>query len=202
MSAKFRNVLLAVAATLASATAGCTDGSTPVSPGAASPAPAATGGATPGSLRASATAITQLARFRDRPRSVSGWAKARIGPQGGRVDFLGFSVIVPPGAVDRWTVFSITVPPEALGSDRVVAEFGPHNVAFARPVTLGFPYRGTTLEGDPNGIVVWWNDGWVSMGGTLSPDGTQIRTPTPHFSEYGTTSAVVARGGVITASGG
>lgn len=194
MSVKFRNVLLAVAALLVSATAGCTDGRTPVS--SAGPPEAALA---PPSSRASATAISQLARFRQRPQGVSGVASTWIGPRGGRLDFLGFSVVVPAGAVDRSTRFSIRVPPEALGSDRVVAEFGPHNIAFARPVILAFPYRGTTLEGDGSGTVVWWNNGWVSMGGVISADGSQILTQTPHFSEFGTASY---RGGVITASGG
>ncbi|HEV7587588.1 MAG TPA: hypothetical protein VGO40_05610 [Longimicrobium sp.] len=190
MSVKFRNVLLAAAATMVSLTAGCTDGGTPVSPGA---------GASPASPRASATAIAQLARFREKPISVTGWAKAWIGPWGGRLDFVGFSVIVPPGAVSRVTMFTIKLPADVQGGDHVVAEFGPHNMAFAKPVTIGFPYRGTTLEDDPNGTVVWWNNGWVPMGGTVSADSSQILTETPHFSEYGTTSS---RGGVITASGG
>jgi hypothetical protein len=133
-----------------------------------------------------------------KPNPVTGWAKAWIGPWGGRMDFLGFSVIVPAGAVDRVTMFTIKLPADLPGDDHVVAEFGPHNVAFAKPITIGFPYRGTTLEGDPNGTVVWWNNGWVPMGGTVSADGSQILTQTPHFSEYGTTS----RTGGMSISGG
>jgi hypothetical protein len=46
--------------------------------------------------------------------------------------------------------------------------------------------------------VVWWNNGWVPMGGTVSADGSQIFTTTSHFSTYGTAS----RGGTLTTSGG
>ena len=189
MSVKFRNVLLAAAATMVSLTAGCTDGGTPVSPRST---------AAPASPRPTATAVAQLARFRVKPNPITGWAKGWIGPGGGRMDFVGFSVIVPPGAVNKVTMFTIKLPADLQDDDHVVAEFGPHNVAFAKPVTIGFPYRGTTLEGDPNGMVVWWNNGWVDMGGTVSADGSQILTQTPHFSEYGTTSS---RGG-LTLSGG
>lgn len=195
MSVKFRNVLLAVAATVVSATAGCTDGSTPVSPGAA----LERGVLSPPGSRASATSIGQLARFGQKPQVTIAWAKAWIGPAGGRVDFAGFTLIVPRGAVARVTMFTIRLPVDPQGSEHVVAEFGPHNTTFARPLTIGFPYRGTTIEGDTGASVVWWNNGWVPMGGTVSADGSQIFTQTPHFSEFGTAAY---RGGTLTASGG
>jgi hypothetical protein len=47
--------------------------------------------------------------------------------------------------------------------------------------------------------VVWWNDGWVPMGGTVSADGSQLFTTTSHFSTYGTASY---RGGTLTTAGG
>ena len=196
MRVKFRNALLAVAATMVSLTAGCSDGNTPVSPRAEPPAAAIA----PGELRASASAIAQLARFRQKPQLVSGWAKAWIGPAGGRVDFVGFTLIVPPGAVSRVTMFSIKLPLDPDGSEHVVAEFGPHNTTFARPLIIGFPFRGTSVESDPAASVVWWNgSNWQNMGGAISANGSQIFTQTPHFSEYGTAAY---RGGGITASGG
>lgn len=193
MSVKFRNALLAVAATVVSLTAGCSDAGTPVSPRAEAPALA------PGEFRASASAVAQLARFRQKPRVVFGWAKAWIGPAGGRVDFVGFTLIVPPGAVSRVTMFTIKLPLDPSGSEHVMAEFGPHNTTFARPLIIGFPYRGTSIEGDDAARVVWWDDAWVDMGGTVSRDGSQIFTTTTHFSQFGTAAF---RGGTLTASGG
>jgi hypothetical protein len=49
--------------------------------------------------------------------------------------------------------------------------------------------------------VVWWNNGWVDMGGWASADGTRVNAYTDHFSEYGTTTQT-ARGGTLTTSGG
>jgi hypothetical protein len=204
MSVKFRNALLAVAATVVSLTAGCTDAGTPVSSRAPAPGAAlARGGAsttgTTAEFSAPADAVVQLARFKVKPQVTIAWAKAWIGPEGGRVDFVGFTIIVPAGAVDKVTMFTIRLPVDPQGSEHVVAEFGPHNTQFAKPLTIGFPYRGTTVEGDGSASVVWWNDGWVPMGGTVSADGSQIFTTTTHFSEFGTASY---RGGGITASGG
>jgi hypothetical protein len=202
MSVKFRNALLAVAATVVSLTAGCTDAGTPLSPRAAAPGAAfsRTGATTTSttSLTAPSTAVAQLALFKVKPQITIAWAKAWIGPVGGRVDFVGFTVIVPAGAVDKVTMFTIKLPVDPQGSEHVVAEFGPHNTTFAKPLTIGFPYRGTTVEGDGSAAVVWWNDGWVNMGGTVSADGSQIFTTTTHFSEFGTASF---RGG-LTLSGG
>lgn len=194
MSSKFRLVLVAVAATVVSLTAGCTDAGTPVD-------------ARPGDVRsvaaprfASSSSLDIIAQFRKKPQVTIAWAKAWIGPAGGRVDFEGFTIIVPRGAVDRVTMFTIRLPVDPDGSERVVAEFGPHNVAFARPLTIGFPFRGTSIEGDAtNAHVVWWDNGWVNMGGAVSADGSQVMVQVPHFSEYGTTTA---RGGTMLTSGG
>ncbi|HVG44569.1 MAG TPA: hypothetical protein VM890_07560 [Longimicrobium sp.] len=169
-----------------------------MSPGTASPGPELARSA-PGTPRATAGAIAQLARFREKPQTTYGWAKAWIGPAGGRMDFLGFTVIVPPGAVSKVTMFTIKLPLDPDGAEHVVAEFGPHNTTFAQPLTIGFPYRGTSIEGDASATVVWWNNAWVPMGGTVSADGSQFFTTTTHFSEFGTASY---RGGGITASGG
>lgn len=205
MSVKFRNALLVVAATVCSLTAGCSDAGTPVSPKASVQGPLGSRTATTSSTSTTTTStaptdqLAYLARFKTKPQITIAWAKAWIGPEGGRLDFVGFTLIVPPGAVDKVTMFSIKLPVDPDGSDHVVAEFGPHNTQFAQPITIGFPYRGTTIEGDPSATVVWWNDAWVPMGGTVSADGSQIFTTTPHFSEYGTASY---RGGGMTVSGG
>lgn len=205
MSSKFRNVLVAVAASVVSLTAGCTDAGTPVDarpvlPTGASAAKSVTPQAEGSATLASVNSLDIIARFRVKPQVTIAWAKAWIGPAGGRIDFQGFVIVVPPRAVDRVTLFTIRLPVDPDGSERVVAEFGPHNVAFARPITIGFPYRGTSIEGDPsNARVVWWNNGWVDMGGTVSADGSRIFTQTPHFSEYGITAY---KGGSMLTSGG
>jgi len=203
MSVKFRNALLVVAATVVSLTAGCSEAGTPVSSRAPQGAALSRTDATTSSTSTSTTAPTEsllyLARFKVKPQITIAWAKAWIGPAGGRMDFVGFTVIVPPGAVDKVTMFTIKLPVDPNGSERVVAEFGPHNTEFAVPLTIGFPYRGTTVEGDATASVVWWNDGWVPMGGTVSADGSQLFTTTTHFSTYGTASY---RGGGMSISGG
>jgi hypothetical protein len=199
MSSKLRHVLVPVAAFLVSVTAGCTEGGTPVD---ARPVPTGASAATSDAVEFTSSAnLDIIARFRVKPQITIAWAKAWIGPAGGRIDFQGFTVIVPAGAVDKVTQFTIRMPVDPNGSERVVAEFGPHNVAFKVPVTIGLPFRGTSIEGDPlNARVVWWNDGaWVNMGGTVSADGSQVLTQTPHFSEYGTTNT---RGGTMLTSGG
>jgi hypothetical protein len=143
--------------------------------------------------------VKRLARFDTRPQITIAWAKAWIGPAGGRVDFHGFAIEVPPGAVDRVTMFSIRLPVDPTGSDHVVAEFGPHGATFARPVAIELPFARTSIAGSERATVVWWNGGWVDMGGEVTADGLRLRTLTDHFSTYGTTER---GGGSIAVSGG
>lgn len=197
MSSRLRNLLVAVAATAVSFTAGCSEAGTPVDASPTRLARATTTTSSTADFSPSGN-LDILAKFRVKPQITIAWAKAWIGPAGGRIDFQGFTIVVPAGAVDKVTQFSIRLPVDPTGSERVVAEFEPHNVPFAVPVTIGFPYRGTTIEGNTAAHVVWWDDGWVNMGGTVSADGSQIFTQTPHFSEYGTTSE---RGGMSVSGG-
>jgi hypothetical protein len=201
MSPKTRTLFLAVAALLVSLTAGCTDAGTPTELTAPTGGPAAAHAEVQSTTElASANSLDIIARFRTKPQITIAWAKKWIGPAGGRLDFLGFSVVVPAGAVDKVTQFSIRLPVDPNGSEHVVAEFGPHGKTFARPVTISFPYRGTTIEGSSSPAVVWWNgSAWVDMGGWVTADGSQLSTQTSHFSEYGTTSE---RGGTMLVSGG
>jgi hypothetical protein len=143
--------------------------------------------------------VSPLARYQQKPQITVAWARTWIGPEGGRLDFRGFAIDVPAGAVDRVTQFSIRLPVDPQGSERVVAEFGPHGATFDVPVTIEFPYRGTSIEGSPFAKVVWWDGAWVDMGGTVTADGERLSTTTDHFSVYGTTEE---RGGGITVSGG
>jgi hypothetical protein len=197
MSPKFRAGLLSAAASLVFLTLGCTDAGSPVH--AAPEGTIARAQSADTESFASTNAADILARFNQKPQITIAWAKKWIGPAGGRLDFQGFSVVVPAGAVDKVTMFSIRLPVDPSGSERVVAEFGPHGSKFARPVTIAFPYRGTSIEGAPFSTVVWWNNGWIDIGGWVTADGAQIQTLTDHFSEYGTTSQ---RGGTMLVSGG
>jgi hypothetical protein len=149
--------------------------------------------------------LSRLATFRTPPSITIAWAKQWIGPEGGRLEFHGFVIDVPAGAVDRTTQFSIRLPVDPNGSERVVAEFGPHAVTFAKPVSIELPYAGTSLEGSVDAAtVLWWDAGvhdWVDMGASLTGDGLRIRTATGHFSLYGT-GPVADRSGGVTVSGG
>ena len=169
--------------------AGCADAASPLA--AREGAPAFNTGASPD--------MAALARFRQTPQVTIAWAKKWIGPEGGRLDFYGFAIEVPAGAVDKVTMFSIRLPVDPQGAEHVVAEFGPHGKQFARPVAIELPFSGTSIEAAATPTIVWWNDAWVNMGATVTADGQRLRTLTDHFSTYGTTEQ---RGGTFVTSGG
>lgn len=150
---------------------------------------------------ASAADLDQLAKYRDGPpQIVIGFAMKAIGPAGGSIKLADFEVVVPKGAVSKWTNFTIRLPVDPKASPFVWAEFGPHNVKFAVPVTLRVPYKGTTADGSDAIHVMWYNGtAWVPLPTTLTTDG-RIETLTDHFSEYGTEEAQPSKG--ITIAGG
>ena len=185
-----RKLAATAAAVVCMAVAGCADANAPTAARAGVPA-FSSGAGTPD--------LTALARFRSRPQITIAWAKKWIGPQGGRLDFYGFAIEVPPGAVDKVTMFSIRLPVDPNGSEHVVAEFEPHGKLFGAPVAIELPYRNTTLEGVASPTIVWWNSGWWDQGATITADGQRLRTLVDHFSTYGTTDQ---RSGAIAASGG
>ena len=187
MTPLIRKLGFALALVLAVAGAGCADAGAPLS--AHGGTPSFSGGVSPD--------VNVLARYRTKPQITIAWAKKWIGPEGGRLDFLGFAIEVPAGAVDKVTMFSIRLPVDPSGSEHVVAEFAPHGKTFARPVAIELPYRNTSIDGAA-ATIVWWNEGWVDVGGTLTADGLRVRTLTDHFSTYGTTEA---RGGSMLTSG-
>jgi hypothetical protein len=171
------------------AVAGCADAAQPVAPVVGEPSLSSSSGPD----------LSQLARFQTRPQVTIAWAKKWIGPEGGRLDFLGFAIDVPAGAVDRVTQFTIKLPVDPKGGEHVVAEFLPHGATFAKPVGIELPYSGTTLVGSSSPTIVWWNGVWVDMGASVTSDGQRLRTLTDHFSTYGTTEE---RGYSIAVSGG
>jgi hypothetical protein len=112
-------------------------------------------------------------------------ASAVIGPLGGSVRLGDFEVVVPAGAVDRNTTFSIRTFPESNGRMHALASFLPH-ATFNVPVTVRVPLNGTDAEGDVTAAVLWWNgQTWVTMPSTLTNDG-RVEAQTTHFSLYGT----------------
>lgn len=129
-------------------------------------------------------------------------AKKVIGPAGGRLELHGFAVDVPAGAVAGPTEFQIRIPVESGAATRVVAEFLPHGAQFNVPVAIEFPFAGTSLVGAANPVVVWWNDGWINMGGAPTDGGKRLRTTTDHFSTYGTAEGGNSRAGGVVVAGG
>lgn len=131
--------------------------------------------------------VSAIARYRNGAPAVRfAWTKAWIGPAGGSVRLLDFEIVVPPGAVTKSTLFEIRLPMDQTASERAMAEFRPHNVTFAVPVTIRLPLRGTTADGMTYPEVLWWNGGeWVPFRTTTTTDG-RIETTTTHFSTYGT----------------
>ncbi len=188
MTLSIRRFGLSLALLFTVLSTGCSDaGQTPLS-------------AEPTGPSLSTSDMQPLARFNKKPQVTVAWAKKWIGPEGGRLDFMGFAIDVPAGAVDKVTMFSIRLPVDPNGSEHVLAEFGPHAVPFARPVFIELPYRGTTIEGTSAPTVVWWNNGWTNVGGALTGDGLRLRTATDHFSTYATLDA--RGGGTMLTSGG
>jgi len=172
---------------------GCADRGVPTAP-----APAAV----PAFGQGGSPNLASIATFRQRPAVTIAWAKKWIGPEGGRLDFQGFAIVVPAGAVDRVTQFSISLPVDPQGSEHVVAEFGPHNRQFAQPVTVELPFRGTSIEGSTAPTIVGWNDLWMDKGASRTTDGQRLTTQTYDLTTYATSDAVTLRGGSITVSGG
>jgi hypothetical protein len=129
--------------------------------------------------------LEQLARYQEAPPQIAtGVVVKVIGPDGGSLSVAGFEVIVPPGAVETATPFSIRLPVEPQSPEYVRAHFGP-NRDFLVPVTIRLPLRGTTAETDQTARVMWWNETeWVPFETRLTEDG-RVETQTSHFSEYG-----------------
>ena len=131
--------------------------------------------------------LQQLAQYQGGPLSITvAFAAKTIGPEGGTIRILGFEAVVPPGAVDKATRFTIRVPVDPHNSEYVRAEFGPHGQQFAAPVTLRLPLKGTTAEGATSVRVLWWDGAqWIPYESRITEDG-RLETRTNHFSEYGT----------------
>jgi hypothetical protein len=192
---RLRRFLFGVVPVLALA-AGCGEADGPFG-GAGQAAPVQPRLATETALRL--TEVHRVAAYKElRAKPANLWAKAWIGPAGGTLSYYGFRIVVPAGAVDKVTMFSLSLPKE--GTERALAEFGPHNVRFAQPITIELPYAGTTSEGYGAGAL-WFDESanaWTPVGGTLTADGQRVQTQVWHFSTYGT----AFMGGGMSSSGG
>lgn len=173
------------------AIAGCMDGRSPDSLRTVTgPATAAKIATTQETLREPTTDdLAKVAVYQVAPNPTTLWIKQWIGPSGGTVDYMGFRIVVPPNAVDRVVKFTIRLPANKKAQEHVLVEFGPHNYAFRVPVRIELPYRNTSAEGDPAGVL-WYDEratAWVQMPGSgVTADGERVYIYTDHFSTYGT----------------
>jgi len=123
-----------------------------------------------------------LAKYRRSNRDPE--SVKRIGPAGGTVRAGDYQIIVPPGAVDRSSVFHIKLPNGGGRGGRVYAEFTSSR-PFTKPVTIILPQDITNAS--PSSSILWWNDGsleWEVMPTVPTGDG-RLQTTTTHFSIYG-----------------
>lgn len=196
MKSTLRGWILAVVAPLA--LFGCADLRTPTAPvdEAGSSGPLFSTAGVPG------IDLSTLSLYASPLRVANSTASRKIGPEGGRLELHGFAIDVPAGAVSQPTNFEIRLPVDGAATSRVVAEFLPHGAQFSKPVTIEFPFSGTSLVGAANPVVVWWNDAWINMGGAVSADGLRLRTTTDHFSTYGTADGGNSRAGGVVVAGG
>lgn len=130
-------------------------------------------------------ALGDLATFHELPLEPE-LVNATIGPEGGTVALGDFELVVPAGAVSRNTLFMIRRPVDRASRQHVFAEFMPHNVTFAVPVTVRLPLAGTTAEGEGDSAVVYWDgEGWVETSSAVIEDGARIEVQTTHLSFWG-----------------
>lgn len=167
--------------------AGCTsDAPTPVAPTAAPPAAV---------LQPSLdlTDVLQFVSLPDltAPRRAERWI---VAAEGGSVELHGFRVDVPAGALPHDALVTIDLPTNPLHAGYVLAEFGPHGIEFNTPVQISFPLTGVLLPAGAIGVARWEQGGWTSLGGTIAPDGSELRSTTPHFSQYSARKELVAGG--------
>jgi hypothetical protein len=163
---------------------------------------APTGPAQPRQFSSMSNQYDHLARYQTGQLHLTiAFAMKMIGPDGGQLALAGFELIVPPGAVSKYTLFSIRLPVDLTSSEYVRAEFGPHQ-EFAVPLTIRLPLKGTTAENAGDAHILWWNGyDWEPFATTATSDG-RIETQTWHFSEFGTEDPNDPSKGIILVGGG
>lgn len=127
---------------------------------------------------------------------------AQIGAEGGKLGIAGHHLIVPAGAVDRPTRFTITMSREESPSGNALVKVdntalqqdagGAWTVdvgraGFLRPVTLRMSYSWAVNVADPGRLVVLWDreDGTAEAYGTsVDPVNKTVTAQLTHFSIY------------------
>lgn len=71
-----------------------------------------------------------------------------IGPEGGRINLEGVTLVIPSGALTSETEITVTAP----AGDAVVFLFGPHGLQFRRPALIRVDVEGTTAEDELEGL--------------------------------------------------
>ena len=125
--------------------------------------------------------LARLDAGQARPAAV---ASETIGPNGGSVRLGDFEIVVPRGAVNRNTRFTIRMPADPTGADYAHAEFAA-TANFDR-VIIRLPRANT--DSDRGARVLWWDSKqgkWVVQPTTQRSDG-RIEAEVEHFSIYGT----------------
>ena len=125
--------------------------------------------------------LAKLKSGHARPAAV---VSETIGPEGGSLRAGDFEIIVPRGAVNRATRFSIRLPADPTGADYAWADFDATH-SFSR-VFIRLPRANTDSE--PGARVLWWNTKtgkWVVQNTRQLGDG-RIEAEVDHFSIYGT----------------
>ncbi|MFQ5906874.1 MAG: hypothetical protein ACE5JA_09940 [bacterium] len=105
--------------------------------------------------------------------------------EGGKVSLNRHTVIIPPGALKNDTEISISEPDPGY----VLADFGPEELRFSRPVELAICYRELDLgDVSEDALTIYWynsrNKRWVDLNGNVDKSGQIVRAWTDHFSRY------------------
>ena len=147
-------------------------------------------------------------------------AEASIQPaKGGRLDKLGASVVVPPGALASATTLQMKVlqspfnlaagAPPASGTGYAylvgpVVDFGPEGSSFNEPVTVTVPYSEEFLPAGVSENTIapaYWNgQTWVALSGAVDKNANSVSVTLKSFRGV-SIAAVAALGAVIVGAG-
>jgi hypothetical protein len=126
-------------------------------------------------------------------RTVLSRQKMFFADRDNRIDLDRTCLAVPAGALGKKTMISlqITFTEPRSGVVNRIYDFGPHGLAFHKPVALVLSFEGASLDGlDPSTLAIWYYDEtlgkWVNMGGVIDAEGKRaiFVGRLPHFSRY------------------
>lgn len=103
---------------------------------------------------------------------------------GGELTYMGHTVIVPPGALDKDKFIYIT----DVNSDLIQADYGPDGT-FAKPVVIIMSYADADLTGiNEDDLSMSWYDEtngvWINVGGKVNKGKKTVTIYTDHFTQY------------------